>query len=424
MLLPGGDLLKYLAESKSSIPFILCSSMELSEIPEAGIYPILGSVLKPDVFRPLVALIEKLRPIGDSSDNKLSSQFFRVSLEVIAKIHTVCCPLFIQLSESKFIKVFNTGDEFSKEEETRFRNTKKLDSLYVRVDDCEIFVNALAKSTIQIQSFTDKLNNPKSIQRLADLIDDPVLKNDLSDIAMMLRVTEINAPNNILTAESLKPFYRKALAHVEKLGFTPEVMALVTANVNLALSVVMGTDSLKESLKNLFNQKGGHESHSVDIAYLACSIASVMPWKSDAARHKLALAAFLHDIELAGDSAQEVDLMHPSVNLTAKEKRRIREHPEKVVAKLKSQNCNFAYNIEQILLQHHERPDGTGYPRKLMGSAIDPLASVFIVAHDLVQYIESNSGHHSLPDFLKLKEEEYKVGHFHKIVVAMQSLGM
>jgi HD-GYP domain-containing protein (c-di-GMP phosphodiesterase class II) len=47
-------------------------------------------------------------------------------------------------------------------------------------------------------------------------------------------------------------------------------------------------------------------------------------------------------------------------------------------------------HVEMIIRQHHEHPMGIGYPTKCGYQKIVPFASVFIVAHDLTDYILLN----------------------------------
>ena len=46
-------------------------------------------------------------------------------------------------------------------------------------------------------------------------------------------------------------------------------------------------------------------------------------------------------------------------------------------------------DVDSIILEHHERPDGTGVPKQLTANQIKPLSSIFIFAHDIVDIIFS-----------------------------------
>lgn len=53
------------------------------------------------------------------------------------------------------------------------------------------------------------------------------------------------------------------------------------------------------------------------------------------------------------------------------------------------EGANFPYGIPQIVLSHHERLDGTGYPNRLKGGQI-PIESQIIATADMVEAIASH----------------------------------
>ena len=53
-------------------------------------------------------------------------------------------------------------------------------------------------------------------------------------------------------------------------------------------------------------------------------------------------------------------------------------------------NINFPWAVEEIVLQHHERIGGSGYPRKLKGNKILLAAKIMGVA-DVVEVMSSYS---------------------------------
>ena len=80
----------------------------------------------------------------------------------------------------------------------------------------------------------------------------------------------------------------------------------------------------------------------------------------------------------------------------------------------------------RIIAQHHERPDGSGFPHQLDEKKIFPLAASFIVAEDFVNTIYENGIEDALIEEIVLGlEERYQKGYFKKSVDALKkSLGM
>jgi HD-GYP domain-containing protein (c-di-GMP phosphodiesterase class II) len=65
----------------------------------------------------------------------------------------------------------------------------------------------------------------------------------------------------------------------------------------------------------------------------------------------------------------------------------IREHPETGYTILK--DIPFAWPVAEVVRQHHERLDGSGYPLGLKGDAILPEARILAVA-DMVEAMASH----------------------------------
>jgi response regulator RpfG family c-di-GMP phosphodiesterase len=68
-----------------------------------------------------------------------------------------------------------------------------------------------------------------------------------------------------------------------------------------------------------------------------------------------------------------------------------------------------------IISQHHELPEGNGFPNALHHTRIAPLSALFIVAHDFLFYFERTKNA-NLVTFAKEQEHRYTQGHFKKIL--------
>jgi HD-GYP domain-containing protein (c-di-GMP phosphodiesterase class II) len=88
----------------------------------------------------------------------------------------------------------------------------------------------------------------------------------------------------------------------------------------------------------------------------------------------LEYAALLHDI---GKTAIHYDILLKAGRLSERETESVRNHPEIGWRILKE--IPYLTNAAEIVLAHHEQPDGRGYPKKLTGKDI-PLGSRIIMA--------------------------------------------
>jgi PAS domain S-box-containing protein/putative nucleotidyltransferase with HDIG domain len=91
------------------------------------------------------------------------------------------------------------------------------------------------------------------------------------------------------------------------------------------------------------------------------------------------MAAVVHDI---GKLSVPAEILTRPTILSELEMGLIREHPHNGYEILK--DIPFPWPVAEIVLQHHERMDGSGYPAGLSGAAIVPLARILTVA-DVVE---------------------------------------
>jgi PAS domain S-box-containing protein len=124
----------------------------------------------------------------------------------------------------------------------------------------------------------------------------------------------------------------------------------------------------------------GHERR---VALLACAIADRLGW-SEAEIDELATAALVHDI---GKIAVPAEILSRPGKLSETEFSLIKGHPwtaHEILAPIA-----FTSDVAEIVLQHHERLDGSGYPRGLRDGEILPAARVLAIA-DVVEAMSTH----------------------------------
>jgi len=114
--------------------------------------------------------------------------------------------------------------------------------------------------------------------------------------------------------------------------------------------------------------------HSEHVAKLSASIAEVLGLSKNI-RDKIEHAAIIHDI---GKIGVDENILRKNGPLTAKEFAEIRKHPEIGVTIV--QSVPFLEDAIPVILHHHERYDGRGYPEGLKGEKIPLTARIVMVA--------------------------------------------
>ena len=114
--------------------------------------------------------------------------------------------------------------------------------------------------------------------------------------------------------------------------------------------------------------------HQQRVSRLAAAIAKEMnlPWEKI---EGIRFAGIIHDI---GKIAAPVEIMAKPSRLSPTEFLLVKDHPRIGYEMIK--DIAFPWPVAHIILQHHERLDGSGYPEGLVGDAILPEARVLAVA--------------------------------------------
>ena len=114
--------------------------------------------------------------------------------------------------------------------------------------------------------------------------------------------------------------------------------------------------------------------HSYRVAEYAALIAAELGWSSEEIQ-QLKHAAYLHDIGKIG--IPDLILNKPS-RLTDDEYNLIKKHT--VIGAEILKDITFVPHIVEVARNHHERYDGTGYPRGLAGEDIPYMARILTIA--------------------------------------------
>ncbi|MCE5283372.1 MAG: HD domain-containing protein [Deltaproteobacteria bacterium] len=123
--------------------------------------------------------------------------------------------------------------------------------------------------------------------------------------------------------------------------------------------------------------------HQRRVADLACSIAQEMGISSEEV-YGIRMAGLIHDI---GKISVPAETLSRPVRLPDVEINLIRIHPQVGFEILK--DIEFPWAIGPIVLQHHERMDGSGYPQGLKGDEVCLEAKILAVA-DVVEAMSSH----------------------------------
>jgi len=178
-----------------------------------------------------------------------------------------------------------------------------------------------------------------------------------------------------------------------------EMVAERTAQVQVALQQIEHTyeDTLQALGAAIDLRDNETAGHSQRVCLYSLEIARAMGWQGEQLR-SLARGAYLHDIGKLG--VPDGILLKPGA-LTAEERKMMQQHAQIGFDLIKG--IPFLAEVAEMVLTHHERCDGSGYPRGLKGTEILLSARIFAVA-DTLDAITSDRPYHRASSFQEARE--------------------
>lgn len=422
---PSGSaskLLKDMQATDTTIPVIALIDPETPDYSkEQSFFAKLG---KDKIQEKLFSLMKEIilpKKGGESTHSPLS-------LDLLYELNSIGKDCYIKLGEQKYVKIVNQSECFSKEDFDKYK-AKGVENFYIRSEELDSLLSAFSSNMrtmldLSLYAKPDSLNKLRS--KFTEEEDEQILDDIISalDSAEKKKITFEEA--SAVSSKSLN-LIRKAN---NKFGQGMEVQNLAKATVMLALSTIKQAPEINELFdKGLDSEDSYLNDHSVLLSNVCCQIANLLGWNSRLTHYKLTLASLLHDITLSNSRLARFrgipDLMLEADNFKEEDIKAYLEHTEKIAEIVRSFKL-IPPDTDLIVSQHHERPDGTGFPNKINYSKISPLGSVLIVAHDLVSFImnrEKDDGHNknewNMISFLNQHRFLYQNGVFKDIFNAM-----
>ena len=157
-----------------------------------------------------------------------------------------------------------------------------------------------------------------------------------------------------------------------------------------------------KTLSNIIDAKDSHTfGHSERVMQQSVAIASELKL-SEEQKEKLKYASLLHDI---GKIGIDVGLLRKPSKLNEEEWRTMILHP--VLGSGIIEQIDFLKDLAPIILRHHERYDGKGYPGKLKREKI-PLEARILAITDAYECMVSDRPYRKALSLQKAKQELLK----------------
>lgn len=336
----GGKLKEQILSTYPGCAFVFCSGA-LPEV-EHNDSRLFGTIIKPQISEGLTIIANKWRErynVQGPNDEGMIG----ISLEALVYLGVMPTEIHMQLGVGKFVKYYSNQDVFAVDDFEKLKQ-KGVCRLFVKRKDREAF-----------QSYFDK-----NYQGLSQLNEEEQKTNFRKN----------------------SDFMNDALAFYE---FSEKAIEQSERWINAAMKALEKDERLLELIQKLLKDPGCYLCAHTSLVSLFCvELALKMDWKNDATLFKLMLAALLHDAKLEGHLDEGA--MEELKKEGKREWRDFMEHPS-VTAAFVRDLPQLPPDVDRLVMDHHENPQGTGFPKKLSAVAISPLSALFVMAHEISDYV-------------------------------------
>ncbi|MBL6990724.1 MAG: response regulator [Bacteriovoracaceae bacterium] len=281
---------------------------------------------------------------------ELDKNFTKIKIDEFFSGKEVLFDVLIRLTEGKYLKILHAGDSFCSERLNTYKVDKKVEYLYIKTEDRELY----------IRYYNTLLKNSSENKQI-----DPTIKIKLAQNVCDKYVEEVNI-------KGLKP-------HLVEQGkqIAQNIYKLIKKDKAVAKSLL--------TLKELRPQV---HSHSFLVTLFSCLVARQFKWNSSSTIDTIGTACFFHDIGMT-KLPPDLSTIYSS-NMEGSQIKQYHRHVQLSVSLLPP-NSMFGGTVDQIISQHHEAFDGSGFPRGVSGKYINVLSSIVSFVEGFVEYMSEKS---------------------------------
>ena len=145
-----------------------------------------------------------------------------------------------------------------------------------------------------------------------------------------------------------------------EVGLTESVHAKAKQLASALVNCIQEDTSCVQALGSLSDHDYYTYAHSIRVSALTCGICYTLGMTDAELLMDVALGGIFHDI---GKSRVPIEIINKAGALTEDEWAKMRSHPEKGHQQI--QESQLSHTSLEIILHHHERVDGSGYPHGL-----------------------------------------------------------
>lgn len=287
-------------------------------------------------------MAESARKLDETDE--VSVPYTPVPRSQILARETAIADLYVQLGTGKMVKVAHKGSKIEVDRIERL-GEKSVDNLFVLQSDYSNVVQGLVQSA-------------KLMATSGNATNDQLLEN-------YLQVSE-----TVLTEVMRLPLTKESIARASQVAIE------ISDRLRQA-------DDLGKGLRMIFSLSENFSRHTIGVVVMANWLSHQMGWTAARILHPMTMGAMLHDLgkrELPPEL-----LLKDRLSMTPQEVILYETHPTRGVMMLKG--FELSPDIIRIIHEHHEIPNGQGFPNNMRGERMLPLSRVVSFADVLTHEI-------------------------------------
>lgn len=284
-----------------------------------------------------------------SSDGK-TTQLQPIPIEQFLSEDVVLVDTFIRLGSGKFVLIAKGGQSTASTNLEKYKD-RNLEALYVRIDDYHRFLTQQASNAQAV------IKNPANLKA--------------SSRAAVLQ-------------DAMKAVYRE----MSELGFNDDVYSHAKLVNHALMSFLKDNSAMTDLIERFGTQSGDGVAHSMMVSMVSVMIGMKHEWVRPATLEKLSLGGFLHDL---GSAKLPLEILNKKESQLTRDERIIFESHVDIGAQFLINARTVPDDVVLMVSEHHERSDGSGFPKKLKDVHISPLARIVALANAFVDRVSEES---------------------------------
>jgi hypothetical protein len=171
---------------------------------------------------------------------------------------------------------------------------------------------------------------------------------------------------------------------INQLGVEPETVRLLKTINTRAMTLLSESPSIFAFIKEFKKNCSEEFLLAILTNYIMALVIDKFPWKSDPVKEKSALASLMCDMTL---TKEDFYILREWQKTGGELPEKIKRHPADIAEALKKNRLLIPIETITIIEQHHELPNGAGFPHGINANRFNQLSTIFIISQQFTEQL-------------------------------------